>query len=180
MMDYDAYLGSSLPPPLPPSFYIFFSHTPLVKDIVDFEACLYDAQPSVIGGIKDEFIFSARLDNLMMSYCSVESLVESTNEAGSLDEEENIRLIALFDNEEIGSTSAYGANSSLMETTMRRIQATGQSATAFEEGVHQSYMVSADMAHAVHPNFADKHEENHRPKMHGGIVIKRNANQVRR
>ncbi|RKP14325.1 aspartyl aminopeptidase-like protein [Piptocephalis cylindrospora] len=148
-----------------------------VKDIVDFEACLYDSQPSAIGGLKNEFIFSARLDNLMMSYCSVESLIRSTEEDGSLDEEENIRLIALFDNEEVGSTSAYGANSSLMETTMRRIQATGQSPTAFEEGVHRSYMISADMAHAVHPNFSEKHEDNHQPQMHRGIVIKRNVNQ---
>jgi aspartyl aminopeptidase len=131
------------------------THTMLstaAKDICDFEACLYDVQPSVIGGIEEEFIFSPRLDNLMMSYCSIEALIHSTEGEASLKDEKNIRFVALFDNEEIGSTSAYGANSSLVEVTMRRIQA-GGSVTAFEEGIHRSYMVSADMAHAVHPNY---------------------------
>jgi aspartyl aminopeptidase len=76
-----------------------------------------------------------------------------------LADEPNIRLVALFDNEEIGSTTAHGANSNLLPTTLKRLAATQigsdkVSATAFEESLHKSYLISADMAHAVHPNYA--------------------------
>ncbi|KAJ1914602.1 hypothetical protein H4219_004711 [Mycoemilia scoparia] len=146
-------------------------------EIGDFELCLYDTQPSTIGGISNEFVFSPRLDNLCMSYCAVEGLLESLSDGGkSLESEEGIRMVALFDNEEIGSQSAYGADSALLEATLRRLQ-TGGHQTAFEESVTKSYLVSADMAHAVHPNYPEKHEENHRPKLHKGTVIKINANQ---
>ncbi|KAI9283184.1 peptidase M18 [Sporodiniella umbellata] len=148
-----------------------------VNQIHDFELCLYDTQPASLGGAFDEFIYSARLDNLGMSYCSLMALIESKN----INEEKNIRLISLFDNEEIGSTSAHGANSNLLPSTMERIVASMKSSTnvkvLFEQAIHRSMLVSADMAHAVHPNYAEKHEENHRPRMHKGTVIKVNANQ---
>lgn len=101
-------------------------------------------------------------------------------------DESNIRLISLFDNEEIGSTSAHGANSNLLPCTMERILSSNVGSksapknikVAFEQAVHKSMLVSADMAHAVNPNYAEKYEENHRPQMHKGTVIKINANQV--
>ncbi|RUP49756.1 peptidase M18 [Jimgerdemannia flammicorona] len=147
--------------------------------IKDFELCLYDTQDSVIGGACNEFIFSPRLDNLEMSFCSVTALINTSNDLAL---EPNIRLIALFDNEEVGSNTAHGANSNLLPATLRRLTATHignaePSATAFEEALHKSYLISADMAHAVHPNYSEKHEENHRPKMHQGVVVKINANQ---
>jgi len=147
--------------------------------IRDFELALYDTQPSTVGGAFNEFIFSPRLDNLEMSFCSVKSLV---NTADKLADEPNIRLIALFDNEEIGSTTAHGADSNLLPSTLKRLSATQVgsdkvSATAFEESLHKSYLISADMAHAIHPNYADKHEDNHKVEMHKGTVIKINANQ---
>lgn len=153
------------------------------RQICDFELCLFDTQPATLGGAFDEFIFSARLDNLGMSYCSLEALIASSKE--DLSDETNIRLISLFDNEEIGSTSAHGANSNLLPSTMERILSSSIGSkspsknpkVAFEQAVHKSMLVSADMAHAVHPNYTEKYEENHRPQMHQGTVIKINANQ---
>ncbi|KAI8991446.1 peptidase M18 [Mycotypha africana] len=150
------------------------------SQIRDFELAVYDTQKSVIGGAFNEFIFSPRLDNLEMSYCAVRSLVE----AKGLENDSNIRVAALFDNEEVGSLTAHGADSNLLPATLQRLANTKVvdaskevSPTAFEEAIHKSILVSADMAHAVNPNYADKHEENHRPEMHKGTVIKINANQ---
>jgi aspartyl aminopeptidase len=119
-----------------------------------------------------------------MSYCSLMALIKSSEE--DLSEEQNIRLVSLFDNEEIGSTSAHGANSNLLPSTLERILSCSVDKTAapknpkiaFEQAVHRSMLVSADMAHAVNPNYANLYEENHRPQMHKGTVIKINANQV--
>ncbi|KAJ3056885.1 hypothetical protein HK097_003045 [Rhizophlyctis rosea] len=151
-----------------------------VSEIGDFELCLYDTQPSTIGGAQNEFIYSARCDNLIMSYCSLSALINST--AGtSLKSDPNIRLITLFDNEEIGSVSAYGADSNLLEITVRRLSSLGAPATpvdeSFAKAMSRSLLISADMAHAQHPNYPDKHEDNHRPAMNAGLVIKQNANQ---
>nr|CAG8500260.1 11439_t:CDS:10 [Entrophospora candida] len=152
--------------------------------IHDFELCLYDTQPSTFGGLYQEFIFSPRLDNLMMSFTALKALINSSkNPEESLSTDNNIRLISLFDNEEIGSISAHGANSSLLENTLRRLSSANidssanPSRTIFEESMHKSFMISADMSHAIHPNYSEKHEENHRPEMNNGVVIKINANQ---
>ncbi|ORX68331.1 peptidase M18, aminopeptidase I [Linderina pennispora] len=147
-----------------------------VDQITDFELCLYDTQPAAIGGICNEFIHSARLDNLNSSYCAVEGLINSLSSEHALDNDSHVRMIALFDNEEVGSTSAYGANSALIEAALRRIQ-TGGSPTAFEQSMANSFMISSDVTHAVHPNYSEKHEANHRPMLQKGPSIKYNANQ---
>ena len=160
------------------------------KDVVDFEMVLYDVQPSCLGGLNDEFIFSPRLDNLNMTYCTVVGLIDSVS-GEALEEDPCIRLAACFDHEEIGSTSAQGANSSFLPSVLRRLAAVGASskkpsaditleadpAAAFEQTCARSFLVSADMAHSVHPNYAGKYEADHRPLMNKGTVIKINANQ---
>ncbi|XP_078408793.1 aspartyl aminopeptidase isoform X2 [Cetorhinus maximus] len=122
-----------------------------VDNIIDFELCLADTQP---GG-----------------------LIESSKEGGTLAEDSNIRVVTLFDNEEVGSESAQGAGSSLTELILRRLSSSSQNLTAFEEAMPKSFMISSDMAHAVHPNYTEKHEENHMPALHKGPVIKFNSNQ---
>ena len=171
-----------------------------VEDLVDFEIVLYDVQKSCIGGLNEEFIYSARLDNLEMTYCSVMGLIESVNKS-DLSQETSIRLITCFDHEEIGSTSAQGADSDLLPAVVRRLSILagngahhGSSAsdkswehiasdpdidlsTAFEQTMAVSFLVSADMAHSVNPNYVGKYESNHQPEMNKGTVIKINANQ---
>ena len=156
-------------------------------DVVDFELVLYDTQAATLGGLNDEFIFSARLDNLNMTFCSVMGLINSVSAPDSLDADSSIRLVACFDHEEIGSTSAQGADSNLLPAVINRLSAlppAGASsgtppppATAFEQTLSTSFLVSADMAHSVHPNYAGKYESSHQPEMNRGVVIKVNANQ---
>ncbi|KAA8907523.1 peptidase M18 [Sphaerosporella brunnea] len=155
-----------------------------VKDIIDFEIILYDTQLSVLGGLNDEFIYSARLDNLMMSYCATEGIIESLSSETALDDEPGIRLISLFDHEEIGSQTAQGADSNLLPAVIRRLSvlpAEGSSpappsTSAYEETLIKSMLWSCDQAHAVHPNYGAKYESSHRPEMNKGPVIKVNAN----
>ncbi|KAK5631766.1 hypothetical protein RRF57_007480 [Xylaria bambusicola] len=171
-----------------------------VEDLVDFEIVLYDVQKSCIGGLNEEFIYSARLDNLEMTYCSIMGLIESVNKS-DLSQETSIRLVTCFDHEEIGSTSAQGANSDLLPAVVRRLSILagtgarhGDSAsdkswehissdpdvdltTAFEQTMAVSFLVSADMAHSVNPNYVGKYESNHQPEINKGTVIKINANQ---
>ncbi|KAH7329367.1 peptidase M18 [Stachybotrys elegans] len=163
--------------------------------IVDFELVLYDTQKSCVGGLNDEFVFSPRLDNLGMTFCSVMGLIHSVDSEDSLDNDATIRLTVCFDHEEIGSTSAQGANSNLLPAVLRRLSVLpgnrdaasdksyetvhheGEESTAFEQTLTKSFLVSADMAHAVHPNYAGKYESSHQPAMNRGTVIKINANQ---
>lgn len=145
-----------------------------VQDILDFEMILYDTQASVLGGINDELIFSGRLDNLTMSFCATIGLIESMADDKALEDETGIRLMSLFDHEEIGSQTAQGADSNFLPAIIRRLSS--DAATAFEETLIKSMLWSCDMAHSVHPNYAAKYESSHRPEMNKGPVIKVNAN----
>jgi aspartyl aminopeptidase len=168
-----------------------------VEDVVDFELVLYDTQKSCIGGINNELIFSARLDNLGMTYCAVEGLIESLSSPTALESESSIRLITCFDHEEVGSISAHGAASNLLPAVLRRLavlpahhdsgsdksyekiprEADLDIVTAYEQSLATSFLISADMAHSVHPNYTHKYEADHQPEMNKGTVIKINANQ---
>jgi aspartyl aminopeptidase len=153
------------------------------EDILDFEMILFDTQKSCLGGMSKEFIFSPRLDNLNSSYCATIGLIDSVANESALDSEDAIRLIALFDHEEIGSRTAQGADSNALPAIIRRLSVLPSSsssnadlATAYEQTLSTSFLVSADMAHSVNPNYAAKYEADHKPQMNKGPVIKINAN----
>jgi aspartyl aminopeptidase len=145
-------------------------------DILGFDLMLYDLQGAAIGGASDDFLFSARLDNL----CSTHSALSALIRAG----EKNVsspftRMIALHDHEEVGSRSATGAGGPFLLDVVDRVSAVigkGDSEAKARALAH-SRMVSADMAHALHPNYVDRHESGHRPMIGGGPVLKFNASQ---
>ncbi|KAI7185912.1 hypothetical protein D0869_08512 [Hortaea werneckii] len=168
-------------------------------EILDFECVLFDTQPACIGGLNDEFVYSARLDNLGMTYCAVEGLIQSVASSSALQNDNTIRMIATFDHEEIGSTSAQGADSNMLPSVVRRLSclpsspssgsssgsdqsydkvstSSDDTSTAYEQTCSTSLMVSADMAHSINPNYAGKYEAEHKPHMNEGTVIKINAN----
>uniref|UniRef100_A0A7S1SPJ3 aspartyl aminopeptidase n=1 Tax=Tetraselmis chuii TaxID=63592 RepID=A0A7S1SPJ3_9CHLO len=148
------------------------------KDIFDLELNVCDTQPGVIGGVHNEFVWVGRLDNLAMSYCSLAALLDTTSEE-ALAEEVGVRAVALFDHEEVGSSSAQGAGGPVMLDTIKRVATVlgEQQEGVVVRALQRSFLVSADMAHALHPNYVDKHDPEHQPLFHQGIVIKHNQNQ---
>lgn len=137
-----------------------------------FDLLLYDKSPAGYGGMDDEFVFSGRLDNLAMSHAALQAFC-----AGK-PAEETVQCIALFDNEEVGSVSAQGAVSNLLSAALERVLlALGRSRDEGLAALARSHLVSADMAHAIHPNYPEKHEPFHYPLMNHGPVIKGNASQ---
>jgi aspartyl aminopeptidase len=149
------------------------------EDVADFELQLCDTQPAAVGGALHEFVFSGRLDNLSSCYTSLRAFLEACPDEAALAQETGVRMVAHFDHEEVGSASAHGAGSPCMLDAIRRVAAAlarGQEG-AVERALRASFLVSADMAHAVHPNYSDRHDAAHAPQMHHGLVVKHNANQ---
>jgi aspartyl aminopeptidase len=145
------------------------------KDLVSSELMLFDVTPPAIGGAAGDMLFSARLDNLAMCHAATSALAAA---APATDASELSPMIALFDHEEVGSGSAYGAEAPLLATVIERVvDGTGSSRDAYHAALARSLCVSADMAHAVHPNYVDRSEARHRVVLDGGPVIKVNAQQ---
>jgi aspartyl aminopeptidase len=144
-----------------------------LSDIVGFDLCFFDTQGAALAGASGELLCSARLDNLGSCHPIFRALL-GAGPAGKA-----TRVIALHDHEEVGSQSATGARSRLLEALLERLTAgyAGAPADALPRALARSLFVSADMAHAVHPNYADKHDKLHRPQLGGGPVVKVNANQ---
>ncbi len=144
------------------------------SDLLGFDLMLFDTQPSSIGGIEDDLVFAPRLDNLGSCHASTTALID-----GAKTPTPHTKLVVLYDHEECGSRSAVGAQGTVLRDVLRRIveARAGGEAQAFERAMAASYLVSADMAHAVHPNYADQHEPDHQPVMGKGLVIKSNSNQ---
>ena len=141
------------------------------KDVLDFDLYLADATPACTFGVHNEFISSGRLDDLSMCYAGLEALIAS-------DTTDTTQVLALFDNEETGSQTKQGAGSPFLAYMLKRI-ALAQSNTeeAYYQAVERAFMISADNAHAWHPNYPEKYDPTNHPMLGGGPVIKFNAAQ---
>ena len=137
-----------------------------VKEIYANDLSFYDTQNASYVGLNDDFIASARLDNLLSCYVGMLSIC-------SVSYDQPMLFIA-SDHEEVGSASASGAAGSFLENTLRRMF---EDYDDYMQMIRSSLLISADNAHAVHPNYASKHDKEHSPKMNAGVVIKVNANQ---
>jgi len=137
-----------------------------IKEIYASELSFYDTQRALHVGLDEEFIASARLDNLLSCYVGMLSIC-------SVDDSSAMLFIA-SDHEEVGSESASGAGGSFLESTLKRMFSDFEEYTQM---IRSSILISADNAHAVHPNFPSKHDANHAPLINKGVVIKVNANQ---
>lgn len=146
-----------------------------VNKIFAHELCLYDCQPAQIVGLENEFIAAARLDNLLSCHAGLEALLAAGERisARQSDQVEN-HVLVLNDHEEVGSTTASGADGAFLHSVLQRL--CGSQAN-LARALHRSMLVSADNAHGVHPNYAHKHEPSHQPLLGDGLVIKVNSNQ---
>lgn len=141
------------------------------EDILDFDLYLADTQPACTFGVHDEFISSGRLDDLSMCFAGLEALIAAP-------ESDTTQVLAIFDNEETGSQTKQGAGSPFLASMLMRI-ARQQSGTeeAYWQAVERAFMISADNAHAFHPNYAEKYDPTNHPMLGGGPAIKFNASQ---
>jgi aspartyl aminopeptidase len=137
-----------------------------VAKVCDYELNFYDTQPPAIVGLNSDFIASARLDNLLSCYIGLDALL-ACNGAQSA-------MLVYTDHEEVGSVSSAGADGPFLQSVLERLTETDE---ARARTIAKSMLISADNAHAVHPNYADKHDGNHGPALNKGPVIKHNANQ---
>jgi aspartyl aminopeptidase len=141
-------------------------------DILNMELSLYDTQSGAVGGAEGEFIFSGRLDNLASCHAALQALTESKTK------DSMTRVIAFYDHEEVGSESAQGAGSPFLKDVLERLTLESNNPReTFFRSMANSFFISADMAHAVHPNYSEKHDAKHMPILNGGPVIKCNSNQ---
>lgn len=147
-------------------------------DIVDADLCLMDAQPSNVAGVYDEFISSGRIDNVLSTWAAVQGISDFAGDAARVAGSTDICVAIAFDHEECGSQSAAGADGYTLPAWCERILTGLAVQPAVRPEIYaRSFLVSADCAHGVHPNYAAKHQSEHRPEFHKGIVIKTNANQ---
>ena len=141
------------------------------KDVLDFDLYLADATPACTFGVHNEFISSGRLDDLSMCYAGLEALIAS-------DTTDTTQVLALFDNEETGSQTKQGAGSPFLAYMLKRIAMTQtHTEEAYYQAVERAFMISADNAHAWHPNYPEKYDPTNHPMLGGGPVIKFNAAQ---
>ena len=141
------------------------------EDILDFDLYLADSTPACTFGVHDELISSGRLDDLSMCFAGLEALL-----AAPLTD--TTKVLAIFDNEETGSQTKQGAGSPFLASMLKRIaMAQGGSEEAYWQAVERAFMISADNAHAWHPNYPEKFDPTNHPVLGGGPVIKFNAAQ---
>lgn len=150
--------------------YIAKSLNVAVDDILDFDLFLYNTQPATLTGLNKEFVMSGRLDDLSMAHAAITAIIEATDDEATC-------ISAIFDNEETGSGTKQGAHSPVLSNLLRRIaECQGVNFDGFCQAIGRSFMISADNAHAFHPNYAEKYDPTNHPALGGGPVIKINAN----
>ena len=151
--------------------WLYEQHGLEKAEVLDFELALYDTQPPARVGVNGELIASARLDNLLSCFIGLEALLDADGRQGA--------VLVANDHEEVGSASACGAQGPFLADVLRRVceQLGTPGEEPFVRLIQSSRMISCDNAHALHPNFADKHDAAHGPAINGGPVIKVNANQ---
>ena len=136
------------------------------EDILNFELGLYEYEKGSLIGMNEELISSGRFDDLWMVYAGIKALVDSRENAAT-------KVMICVDNEEIGSLTAEGANSTLLNNILERIAlGLGKDREGYYRALANSIMISADLSHAVHPNLGDKHDPTNRPVLEGGPVLK--------
>ena len=141
------------------------------EDILGHDLFLYDRTPGTVWGANEEFISAPRLDDIQCAFASLEGFLRG-------ERKESIAVHCVLDNEEVGSTTKQGAASAFLKDTLMRINmGLGRTQEEYLMTLADSFMVSADNAHALHPNHTDKTDPVNRPVLNGGIVIKYNANQ---
>ena len=141
------------------------------EQILDFDLYLADATPACTFGVHDEFLSSGRLDDLSMCFAGLEAMIDT-------DTADATKVLAIFDNEETGSQTKQGAGSPFLAMMLQRIaQAQCGSAEAWYQAIERAFMISADNAHAWHPNYSEKYDPTNHPVLGGGPVIKFNAAQ---
>lgn len=141
------------------------------EEILDFDLTLYNFEKGCLTGMNEEFISCGKLDDLAMVHAGLKALLNSKECCKT-------KVLAIFDNEEVGSGTKQGAGSPILRTIIERIVYNlGGSPEDLYRAIHNSFMISADMAHALHPNYAEKHDPTNHPVINGGPVIKINANQ---
>jgi aspartyl aminopeptidase len=140
-------------------------------DVLFWDLMLFDVEPGELIGRDNELVSAARLDNLVSCWAAVHAIASEPAD-------EHVRVIVLFDHEEIGSTTNRGAGSSILDNTLERItHGLGGDRDDWHRAVAGSICLSADMAHATHPNYPDRHEPSHWIALDGGPVVKTNASQ---
>lgn len=137
-----------------------------VDQVLDFELSFYDTQPPACIGVDGDFFAAARLDNLLSCHAGLRALLDSDGRQAC--------LLVCTDHEEVGSSSCCGADGPFLEDLLQRLLPDAEQRIRC---LQRSILVSADNAHALHPNFIDKHDGNHGPQLNGGPVIKINSNQ---
>jgi len=140
------------------------------QEVLSHELCLYDTQAPALIGLDKQFIASARLDNLLSCYLACRALIASDDDHAS--------AVVCNDHEEVGSVSSSGAQGPFLEKVLARwVGSLHKADDALDRVIHRSLLISIDNAHGVHPNYFEKHDEQHRPLLNAGPVIKINANQ---
>ena len=143
-----------------------------IEEIIDFDIFLYEYEKGCFTGANEEFISTGRLDNLSMYYSSVEALLDSDSKSG-------ISIAVGFDNEEVGSATKQGADSNMLLNILERICISlGKDRQQFFKAIENSFIISSDLAHAVHPNINSMADPTNRPVMGKGPVIKVHAGQA--